>query len=287
MMTSRSMFHVLGVWVLLGCLSPHSDAQNPSTSGAKSDSDPAVGKKSASLDMVRFDVQKGWRRVESAEKRVVYLGNPGDVHYITFNSGAADLPALTDVTALQNHFRTQAVKETGGLMSVDVTKVQGRDAVVYYTKQILEPIRGYRYVARCVIPIDEAWFEIRMDAIEMTPAIGAREASVSVKLTMDNELEYEEIPPDAAPLPGAKLGADAEKPRGKRIKGWFKDPYDPKFDSSAMCSVADDKEYDKAFPEHPISRLRRTFPKVLEKLQISPAIPRGAVDEPSSEPKKD
>jgi hypothetical protein len=222
-----------------------------------------------SLKMLQFDVQKGWKQVklpEDEQNRVIYMGEPGDVHYITLTHGSPDLPALDDVVALQAHFRDLARKSNGGIVSVDVTEVQGMPAVVYFTKEVREKIRGYRYVARCLIPLKTDWFEVRMGAIEMTVATGARESVVNAILGAD--LEYEEIPPDAAPTPGPILG----KSTGKRIKGWFKDPYDPKYDSSAMCCVSDHKKYDGSFPAHPLSRLRKKFPEVLKHIKKNPAL---------------
>ena len=121
-------------------------------------------------------------------------------------------------------------------------------------------------MARCVIPFKDASFEIRMDSIEMTVATGAREAVAIVSLGTD--IEYEEIPANSVPIPGPKLG----KSTGKRIKGWFADPYDPAFDSAAVLSISDDKKFDEHFPDHPLSRLRAKFPVVIEKLKIKSSL---------------
>lgn len=265
MFFTQRMFNVLGMLIVFACLSPNSHGQKSASGVAESASDEPNAEKAVSLEMVRHDIGKTWKKVEMKGERVVYAGDPGDVHYMTLTRSAPDLPELKNVAALQDHFRKKCQKESGGILSVEVTKVQGMDAVVYYSKDVREGIRGYRYIARCVIPLDKAWFEIRMDAIEMTPATGAREAVVRV--FMGSDVEYEDVPPDAAPSPGPKLG----KPT-RRVKGWFKDPYDPKYDSSAMCSVADDAKYDAEFPQHPLSRLRTKFPSVLEKLHVEKSL---------------
>ena len=260
-MIKRRIDGALVAGIILAVLSPDLHGQTD----ADRDKRQTVAKP-ISIDMVRHDVKTGWRQVERKQDRVVYMGDPGDIHYMKLNQGILDLPKFTEVEALQNHFRRLAQKEDGGIISVSILKLQGIDTVVYTTKEVRKQIRGYRYVSRCVIPVENSWFEVRMDAIEMTPAVGGRESVITVMIATD--AEYEPIPLDAAALPGIVPG----KSTGQRIKGWFKDPFDPKFDSAAMCSVSDDKKYDKQFPDHPLSRLRKTFPDVLQQLQIDPSL---------------
>lgn len=262
MLTEKRMFlNVVGlVSVLCICLDLHSLADE-----ADDVAKDASGK-NLTLEMVQLDVKEHWKQVESKETRVVYMGDPGDVYYVTLNKKAPDLPKLTDEPALRDYFRKSARKEQGGIVHIEVTKVHELDAVIYLTKEVREQIRGYRYVARCVIPFKDASFEIRMDSIEMTVATGAREAVAIVSLGTD--VEYEEIPANSVPIPGPKLG----KSTGKRIKGWFADPYDPAFDSTAVLSISDDKKFDEHFPDHPLSRLRAKFPVVIEKLKIESSL---------------
>lgn len=40
-------------------------------------------------------------------------------------------------------------------------------------------------------------------------------------------------------------------------KGWMKDPYDENIDLPYMMNLSEKEEYDKMFPEHPLSRLRK------------------------------
>ena len=43
---------------------------------------------------------------------------------------------------------------------------------------------------------------------------------------------------------------------------WAQDPYDKSFngvDGSVLRSMSDDQRYDSHFPEHPLSRMRRTL----------------------------
>ena len=56
---------------------------------------------------------------------------------------------------------------------------------------------------------------------------------------------------------------------GRRIKGWYKDPYDPEFDAMASYSGTDDVKYDDRFRKHALSRIRATFPDIVSSIQIA------------------
>lgn len=215
---------------------------------------------------IRLPIRPHWQVKHSPKFDRVYFGDPGDVYYTKLHRRAFAIADLSDIDALRDHYRDLTKSENGGIISVETMQVQGLNAVVCYSKQIVPNIRGYRYVARCVIPCGEQWFEIRMDAISMSMVTGGRETAATLRLGKD--LEYEDIPADAAIAQTAPGG----KANGKRIKGYYKDPYDSKFDSAAMNSLADDKELDKAFPKHPLSRIRNRFPTLLDELQIDASI---------------
>ena len=259
-------------------------AEEPSTASKSSNEPPA----SLTRDLVKLPVGPPWKKVKDTADRVVYLGDPGDVYYVTVFHKAPDLPPLDQEAALQEYFRNLAQKENGGIIHVEATKIQGVDAVVFYTKQTVEKIRGYRYVARCLILRDAGWYEVRMDAIEMTPISGEREAVASLQMELLTSSKQTEANSDKAtprvktedkPPEATSKTPAAEVSPPKRIPGWFKDPYDSKYDSMAMMSVADDPKFDEVFPDHPLSRVRAKFPVVLKKLQIDrtllPAIEEG------------
>ncbi len=213
---------------------------------------------------ITLPVEPHWKEVKSPVFDKVYMGSPGDVHYIRYVDKPLAFSDLKDIDAIRMHYRKATKKENGGIISVEVKEIQGLPCVVYISKEVKPKIRGYRYVARCVFPLKDTWVEVRMDAIEMGPT-GGREAVVSLSLGADPE--YEEIPEDAAPTPGPfRLSKGA-----KRIKGYNFDPYDKQFNSSAINSIADDVKYDKSLPNHPLSRLRSKFPTLLKEMKIESA----------------
>lgn len=206
-------------------------------------------------------VKEGMQVLEQTSERVVFAGQPGDIYSLTLKKGKHGLPE--DVTELRSVIRKQAAGENGGIVQVEKIDVHGLNAFLFLTKDVGERFQGYRYVGRCVIPAEDCWFELRMDCVDMGPA-GSREAAAQLQLQSDGEVEYESIPREAPPTPGPQPGPDA-----KRIKGWARDPYASEFDAQANLSVSDDPKYDEHFPNHPLSRLRREFPEIIDGLVVS------------------
>lgn len=56
-----------------------------------------------------------------------------------------------------------------------------------------------------------------------------------------------------------------------KLKHWFKDRYDPKFDARTIRSIADDGSYDVRFPDHPLSRIRTLLRQIESSFSILPA----------------
>jgi len=53
-----------------------------------------------------------------------------------------------------------------------------------------------------------------------------------------------------------------------KVKHWFKDRYDPKFDARTIRSIADDESYDVRFPDHPLARIRGFLRQIEASLTI-------------------
>ncbi|MCR9198014.1 MAG: hypothetical protein NXI04_05190 [Planctomycetaceae bacterium] len=214
---------------------------------------------------VNLPVEPHWKKIDRKSYVVAYLGSPGNTHYI--RERTKDLPPadLTDLDAQRQFFREVTKKENGGILSVETQTVQGHDCVVVLSKEVVPKLRGYRYVGRAFFPHDDIWTEVRMDGIQMG-ATGMREAVATSSLGAS--MEMEEVPADAAPTP---MPGRPAKPGDQRLKGFYFDPYDPAFSSSAINSIADDPQYDQMSPQHPLTRIRRDFPSLLERLTFGDA----------------
>ena len=58
--------------------------------------------------------------------------------------------------------------------------------------------------------------------------------------------------------------AEKEGKVGRNFEGWFKDPYDPEYKHGLPMNLSEREEYDKMFPNHPLSECRRFVAEVIE-----------------------
>jgi hypothetical protein len=100
-----------------------------------------------------------------------------------------------------------------------------------------------------IIPDKLRYFVIVIASVE-GGVTGVRDALVTAKLGEQGRLDPTKT--DAA----------------GRLQGWFRDPYDSSFDSTAINSVADGEEYDSLVPSHPLSKVRRMICKIRDSMVL-------------------
>jgi hypothetical protein len=69
-----------------------------------------------------------------------------------------------------------------------------------------------------------------------------------------------------------KLQNSGPGPQQLRIAGCMQDPYDPTTSAPLMWNLAEDKQYDAQFPDHPLSRLRSVLRQVQPSLRLAPEV---------------
>jgi hypothetical protein len=58
--------------------------------------------------------------------------------------------------------------------------------------------------------------------------------------------------------------------------GWAEDPYQPSFKGPALRNKSEDEKYDAKFPDHPLSRCRKTLANVIATIKIDEAVSKSA-----------
>lgn len=81
---------------------------------------------------------------------------------------------------------------------------------------------------------------------------GMRDATVLAGLVSKGQLEF--------------------KPGAGEIKGWTQHPYLPERTSGFLRNLADSEEYDEAFPEHPLTRVRAVLRHLRSNLKVNPRL---------------
>ena len=212
----------------------------------------------ATLDSVKLDLT-GWKAVRRNESMAVWSDGDGDALAINFFHAVPDIPPpVMGSGGLRNYFRSQCAAPDSGIVEVDVVSIQGVSCGRMIVKARMQPT-GFTFQGTIVIPKHDFSFVNRVQCLEQGPT-GMREAAIML-VEMPNP-EYEPDP-HQAPHP---LFPNAI-PAG-RIKGWFKDPYDSAFDSTALRTLSDDVKYDSRFSTHPLSRARRKIDSVIASVRL-------------------
>jgi tetratricopeptide (TPR) repeat protein len=107
------------------------------------------------------------------------------------------------------------------------------------------------------IPFKGVHYTITIHAVE-SGVTGTRDAVVTGHLASRGKLEFGEPEADG----------------GRRIKGWFQDPYDPGYEGRMLYSLSDDERLDALFPDHPLSRIRTCLRQIQNTLTIDETVAR-------------
>ncbi|HVO32163.1 MAG TPA: hypothetical protein VMV18_15580, partial [bacterium] len=161
-----------------------------------------------------------------------------------------DLPTpFRSVEELRDFHRPRVAENGGGIVSVDVYEERGMFVQETLYKFSRNP-RGFTYVGALTFPFEQFSYVLKVQCPEGQPS-GVREA------TLLNERL-------------AALGGKAD-PRSL-LAGWMKDPYQPDFQGPSLRSESDDEKYDARFPDHALTRARRTLRQLRRSVQINRAL---------------
>ena len=121
---------------------------------------------------------------------------------------------------------------------------------------------GWGYQINAVFPTKARTYVIQVAAMEQGTT-GTREAMVTVILSAKEE----------------------SKDHTGVMKNLRKDPYEPKYDDEAVFMVSDERQWDKGFPDHPLTKVRGYIERIVEGLSLSSSIQDNAIyKKPESNP---
>ncbi|BCS32403.2 hypothetical protein TBR22_A16170 [Luteitalea sp. TBR-22] len=202
---------------------------------------------------IRFDAG-GWtpnRRATGAREWTDALGNVLRLEIET--EPAPYLAAATDLSALREWCRRNAAQRDGGIVSVDVVEVDGRQALQIIEKFERRPT--YDYEGTLIVPLRDRHCRFVVRAREQGRT-GMREAVITGHLVSSGELDLSSM-----------LAAGSARD-GAPIPGWFSDPYDPAYEGRTLRSLADDPRVDGLFPDHPLSQVRMALVKLRASIEF-------------------
>jgi len=204
------------------------------------------------VDALAFNVS-GWQERERSPGWIVWTNEAGDALSAAV-APRRGFPSLSDREALTKYGRTFAESQGGSIVSMD-TFLEG---TVELAQCVYKRQRGsgYAYTAMIWVPLRNAVHVVTLFCGEgrMT---GVREAVVAAKLAEEGELELE------------GFQHQDEKGAVGQVKGWFQDPYEVNYPGPVLRSIADDETYDAMFPDHPLSRMRRSLSILRPSLRLT------------------
>ncbi len=263
-MMAKQIFVLAILLLVAGCGDSASKSQ--SNNGDNSASN-ASNELLPTLDWVTIDTN-GWELTIDNRKMKAWTDKDGDMLSIALfsppevdgNGLPEGFPDLAKGVEELRNYRRKTSKDTSkeqksGLVQADIITL-GKNvlASVSITKQRMEP-RGFEFTGVCFIPRRDFSYLIFVCSKE-TGTTGIREALVSKELLESGQLKFE---PPTDGKPG-------------RLAGFYKDPYDAKFNDGALYNLSDQKKYDKQFPQSPLTRARTKLNKVIGSIVLSPNI---------------
>ncbi len=178
----------------------------------------------------------------------VWRTDSGDIVELHYFPLPPDIPSLTSIHELRDRYREMAVSAGHGIIEVDTLTIDDCVAVRTIFKVPQEPT-GMGYIGGITLPFRDFSFVVRMMCPEhgMT---GVRDSVVGELMMRAGQVKID--------LDDEDVG----------IKGWWQDPYDPNQSGPLIKNISENEEYDKEFPDHPLSRLRSILKQVRDTLRV-------------------
>ena len=190
-----------------------------------------------SVNSISFDTAMLSFQREDNDTRV-WLTSDGDPVGLFYFALKPDIPAgLDSIDALRASFRSAVTAMGGAIIEVETVAVDGGLALRQIFKVPQKP-HGITYLGSIVLPFRDFSFVVKMQCRERGTT-GMRDAAVLDEAFGDGRVTVDGT--------------------SKTLRGWMQDPYDPAVRGGFSFNLSEAIQYDAHFPDHPLSRLRRTM----------------------------
>lgn len=208
------------------------------------------------VEDVKFTIP-GLRPYETEEDGPHWVTPEGNVVSIHHYALPPDIPHPLGQIELIRKFYRRLVAAHGALIEVENCSVSNLSGLQTILKFPMDE-HGMIYVGSVTLPFVDQSYVIKIQAPEKGTT-GIRDSIVAMKLGMGVA--------NMQPPPTGLKRLFASK-----VEPWFQDPYDPQFWSPIMRNRSDSPEYDKDFPEHPLSQVREFLGNLSGSLTFNPDI---------------
>lgn len=158
--------------------------------------------------------------------------------------------SLSDVEAAKEYWQRETERLSGALIDIETLNIQKVPALraIFKYRDPTPGSLGIYYVGIIWLPFKDALFQINVEDVERGTT-GVREAIVANLLLHKGEIEVSEEEPEMLNS-GEELFARLRESKLHRIP-------------------SDDRQYDEALPEHPLSRVRKLLDFCASEIQLS------------------
>jgi hypothetical protein len=199
-----------------------------------------------------FD-ETGFERQGEQAGLVLWRTPHGDMLSLFHHQLKPDIGAEPhDVEGLRRSYREIAREEELGVIEIEWTLVDGCPAVRTLFKAAQEPA-GRIYGGALTIPFRDFSYIFKTQC-EEEGTTGMRDTMVLMQLMA--------------------AGESAPETKAMGMTGWLDDPYDAQESGPLTRNKSERPEYDAQFPDHPLSRVRRTLDHLAQTVKVSDDIKR-------------
>lgn len=201
----------------------------------------------AELDMVRFD-SNAWQFHKKRRDSITWTNDAREKITLTYLPApfrATDSPM--SIAELRNLIRGEVQQQDGGILSIDLLQLNGLSII-----ETLYKVRyrsGFTFIGTLTVLCGDSTYIVRIVAPEVGTT-GKREGVVIASLLSRGSLR-------ADPVTNSWLNFAA-------------DPYDPSVKGSCLRNKADDEDYDRIFPDHPLTRTRKLLADIRSTMHFHP-----------------
>jgi hypothetical protein len=191
----------------------------------------------------------GWKK-EKAKKSVVLWINPEQTIALSlslFNKKPV-FPSIKDVEVIRKFYRDYIAQVDGGIIEVNLIGLKGLSAIRTIFKIPQEP-SGVTYIGSLTIPFKKSSYVVKIEAPEIGTT-GIRESVIGEKLLKENTIHIVD----------------------NGFEDWAFDPYDKNFKDGLLMNKSEYAQYDKDFPDHPLSKARILLDKLESEIKFNQEI---------------
>lgn len=205
-------------------------------------------KKTATIDSVKIP-SWDWN-LETDKKDMKLWLSPKEpvaisLHY--FNQ-KPDLPTIKNVGVLRNFYRGMVSAAEGALIEVELIELLDVPAVWTLFKFPMNPT-GMRYIGSLTIPFQKCSYVVKVHSEEIG-ITGIRDNTVMAQLHQEGTIDM----------------------TNHMAEDWFYDPYDESILEGLRMNISEQRKYDLAYPDHPLSLVRHYLSKAQTEVTYSDKI---------------